>query len=253
MLVGSPLTRARGRYRIAVTCVFQGPFAAAYDAARRAVTEHRPFGLQSELTQCLELARALAPLAEDLEAQRRYTEELASVLANLLGEASTAAAMRFEFALLERPGASPSVDDHLAGLEDGPVRDVARRRILRAAAVAGYGSAREAVDAGLSALEDDTASLLAFGLCARRVREFDLVRRSLERAASNWSSFYSNQSSPYHAILARFHLAGVLDELGDHAAARTAYEGFLRCWSEPNRPIPEVAMARERLKRAAER
>jgi serine/threonine protein kinase/tetratricopeptide (TPR) repeat protein len=247
MLVGSPLSRARGRYRTAVTSVFQGRFAAAYDAVRRASAEHRAFGHHSELTQCLELARALAPLVADLDAQRRYTEELAGVFADLIGDGGTAAATRFELALLDRRGDAPSIDEHLAGLEDGPMRDVARRRMLRAAAVADRGSAHQAVAAGFSAFEENTASLVALGLCAWRVRELELARRSLERAARRWSSVTSNQASPYHAVLARFHLGGVLAELGDRAAARAAYEAFLRCWSDPDRPVPEVAVARQVL------
>ena len=244
MLLGSPLARARGRYRVAVTAVLEGRFAAAYDAARRALTEHRAFGLQSELTQCLELARSLAPLVADLPAQRRHTEELADVFANLIGDAGTAAATRFELALLDRREAAPSIEEHLAGLPDGPPRDVARRRMLRAAAAAGCGSAPTAVAAGFSAFEENTASLVALGLCAWRVRELDLARRSFERATQQWSSMDSNQISPYHAVLARFHLAGVLAELGDRAAARAAYEAFLRCWAEPDRPVSEVAAAR---------
>ncbi len=247
MLVGSPLTRARGRYRVAVAAVFQGRFAAAYDAVRRALAEHRAFGLQSELTQCLELARALAPLVADQRAQRRYTEELAGAFASLIGDPSAAAATRFELALLERRGGPPSIDDHLAGLEDGPARDVARRRMLRAAAMADCGSPHKAVAAGFSAFEENTASLVALGLCAWRVRELDLARRSLEWATHRWSPISSNQSSPYHAVLARFHLAGVLADLGDRAAARAAYEAFLRCWSDPDRPVPEVAVARKML------
>ncbi|HWU89369.1 MAG TPA: serine/threonine-protein kinase [Kofleriaceae bacterium] len=245
MLAGSPLVRARGRYRVAVTSVFEGRFAAAYDAVRRAITEHRMFGMQSELTQCLELARSIAPLVAGDEAQRRYTAELAVAFAAVVGDAGAAAATRFELALLEQPGTAPSIDDHLAGLEDGPVRDVARRRMLRAAALAERGSPHEAVAAGFSAFEENTASLVALGLCARRVGELGLARRSLERATWRWSSVNNNQSSPYHAVLARFHLAGVLAELRDHAAARGAYEAFLRCWSEPDRPVPEVAIARK--------
>ena len=45
-------------------------------------------------------------------------------------------------------------------------------------------------------------------------------------------------------MLARFHLAGVLADQGDRAGARAAYEGFLRCWSDPDRPIPEITAAR---------
>ena len=231
--------------------MLQGRFAAAYDAVRRAIAEHRAFGLQSELTQCLELARALAPLLADPGAQRRYTEELAGVFDRMIGDAGAAAATRFELALLDRRGGAPSIEDHLAGLEGGPVRDVARRRMLRVAAVADCGSAPKAVAAGFSAFEENTAALVAFGLCAWRVRELDLARRSFERATQRWSSLTTNQCSPYHAVLARFHLAGVLAEQGERAAARAAYEAFLRCWSDPDRPVQEVAIARQMLEGSA--
>ena len=245
MLVGSPLSRARGRYRVALIAVFEGQFAAAYDAVRRAILDNRRYGLESELPQCLELARSVAPLVADAAAQRRYTEELVGVLANLIGDAGSAAATRFELALLDRRGdAAPSIEAHLEGLEDGPVRDNARRRMLRAAAVAGCGDPEIAVAAGFSAFEENTASLVSLGLSARRVGELELARRSLERATQRWSSINSNQNSPYHAVLARFHVAGVLADLGDRAAARAAYESFLRCWSEPDRPIPEITAAR---------
>ena len=280
MLVGSPLARARGRYRVALIAVFEGQFAAAYDAIRRAIQDNRKYGIDSELSQCLELARALAPLVADTAAQRRYTEDLVGVFANLAGDTASAAALRFELALLDHgaaapataptataapasaptataapaaapasapasaPATRPSIDAHLDGLEDGPVRDVARRRMLRAAAVAGCGDPEAAVAAGFSAFEENTASLVALGLCARRVGELELARRSLERATQRWSSVSSNQNSPYHAVLARFHLAGVLADQGDRVGARAAYEGFLRCWSDPDRPIPEITAAR---------
>jgi tetratricopeptide (TPR) repeat protein len=251
MLVGSPLSRARGRYRVALIAVLEGQFAAAYDAVRRAIPDNRRYGVESELVQCLELARAVAPLVADGQAQRRYTEELASVFATLVGDAGAAAATRFELALLDKSAAPPSIDAHLDGLEDGPVRDVARRRMLRAAAVAGRGDPEAAVAAGFSAFEENTASLVALGTCARRVGELELARRSLERATQRWSSINSNQNSPYHAVLARFHLAGVLADMGDRSAARTAYEAFLRCWADPDRPVPEVTAARWLLEGAA--
>jgi tetratricopeptide (TPR) repeat protein len=173
------------------------------------------------------------------------------VCATLIGDVGTAAATRFELALLDRNGPPPSMDAYLKGLEDGPVRDVARRRMLRAAAAAGCGDPEAAVAAGFSAFEENTASLLALGLCARRVGELELARRSLERATHRWSSINNNQNSPYHAVLARFHLGGVLADMGDRAGARAAYESFLRCWSEPDRPIPEVTATRWLLEDAA--
>jgi len=250
MLAGSPLVRARGRYRVAVTAVLEGRFAAAYDAVRRAIAEHRAFGWMSEITQCLELARSIAPLVANTAAQRRYTEELTVAFKALFGDTGAATATQFELSLIEPPeqrGAALSIDEHLEKLEEGPVRDVARRRMLRAAAIAGVGSLEEAVAAGFSASEENTASLVAFGLCALRVRELELARRSFERAARRWSILGSNQGSPYHAVLARFHLARVLGELGDPTAARASYEAFLRCWADPDRPIPEVAAARKIL------
>lgn len=249
MLAGNPLARARGRYRVAMTSVLEGRFAAAYDAVRRAITVHRAFGMQSELTQCLELARAIAPLVGDHPARRAYGEDLATAFSTMIGDEGVAAAVRFEIALLDRaaPAHAPSIDEHLAGLPEGPVRDVARRRMLRSAALAGCGAAEDAVAAGFSAIEESTASLVAFGRCARRVGELDLARRSFERAAQRWSSVTNNQGSPYHAVLARFYLGEVLAALGDAAAARAAYAAFLRCWAEPDRPVPEVTAARRRL------
>jgi tRNA A-37 threonylcarbamoyl transferase component Bud32 len=249
MLAGSLAVRAFGRYRIALTSVLEGRFAAAYDAIRRAVVEHRAFGLRSELTQCLELARSIAPLVADVHSQRRYTEELATAFATMVGDAGAAAATRFELALLDSGNAAPVIDDHLAVLEDGPMRDAARRRMLRAAALAGHGSPQAAIAAGFSTVEENTGSLVAFGLCALQVREFELARWSFERATRQWSSIINNQSSPFHAVLARFHLAVVLEELDERVAARTAYESFLRCWSAADRLIPEVALARKALDR----
>jgi tetratricopeptide (TPR) repeat protein len=178
------------------------------------------------------------------------------VFGSLVGDAGSAAAIRFELALLDRreprpSDARPSIEAHLAGLEDGPVRDVARRRMLRAAAVAGCGDPEEAVAAGFSAHEENTASLVALGLCARKVGELEMARRSLERATQRWSSISNNQNSPYHAVLARFHLGGVLADLGDRTSARAAYEAFLRCWSDPDRPIPEITAARWHLEGSA--
>jgi tetratricopeptide (TPR) repeat protein len=244
MLLGNALTRARGRYRTAMVAVFEGRFSAGYDSVRRAIDEHRAFGYQSELVQCLELARSLARLVGDIDAQRRFTADLAETFAIVVGDAATAAATRYELALLERRGA-PSIDEHLAGLAEGPPRDVARRRMLRMAAIADCGSPHKAVAAGFSAWEENTASLLALGLCAMRLRELELAARSLERAMHQWSSLLGNQNCPYHAVLARFHLAGVVAELGDRPRARALLDSFVRSWGAADRPIPEVAQARQ--------
>src|SRR5262249_32932797 len=83
MLLGSALMRARGRLPVAVAAVFDGRFAAAYDSARRAIDANRGFGWQSELAQCLELVRSLAPLVGDEETRRSATRELMSLFSVL--------------------------------------------------------------------------------------------------------------------------------------------------------------------------
>ena len=45
---------------------------------------------------------------------------------------------------LDRREAVPSIEAHLAGLDDGPARDVAQRRMLRTAALAECGSSHQA-------------------------------------------------------------------------------------------------------------
>jgi tetratricopeptide (TPR) repeat protein len=245
MLMGAPLVRARGRYRLGVVAIFEGRFAAAYDALRRAVVEYRPFGLQSETSQCLELLRAIAPLVADRASQRRYTAELADTYEHRIGDTAAAIATRYDLALLDAE--TPTMDALLAGLEDGPVRDVARRRIARAGALAGQVALADAVAAGFSADESSPATLLDFGICAHRAGELDLARRALDKAIWQWSSALGHQASPYPAILARFHLGNVMTTAGDRAAARAAYDAFLRCWGNADRPIPEVALARRAL------
>jgi hypothetical protein len=116
--------------------------------------------------------------------------------------------------------------------------------MLRAAALADLGSPHRAVAAGFSPFEENAASLVAFGVCAMRLDELELARKSFERATRRGSSPLTNQSSPYHAVLARFHLASVLAGLGDRAGARALLESFLRCWGDADRPVSEVASAR---------
>ncbi|HTR54071.1 MAG TPA: protein kinase [Kofleriaceae bacterium] len=245
MLMCTDVLRARGRYRLGVAALFEGRFAAAYDSSRRALAELRPYGLQAELSQCLELLATLSSLVGDHSGKRRYVADLASLYSDMLANHAAAAATRYELALLQ--GEEPSIDDLLAAVPDGPQRDIARRRMLRAGALAGRIAHAEAVAAGFSADEENPAALLAFGLCARHEGELALARRSLDAATRQWSSTYSNQASPYPAVLARFHLAGVLAELGDRAGARTQYERFLRCWGNADRPLPEVVAARRAL------
>jgi tetratricopeptide (TPR) repeat protein len=243
MLLGSALERARGRYRMAVIAVFEGKFAAAHNSLRKAIDANRPFALESELSQCLELARVIARVVGDLPAQRRLTGELADTHANVVKDPASAAIFRHELALLD---GHVEVEPHLAGLE-GAARDLARTHMLRNVALVDPSLARSVVDAGFAGNEDNTASLLALGICARREGELAIARKSFETARRLWSSVLSNQASPYHAVLAQYHLASTLAELGDAEGARAHYEGFVRAWGDADRPIAEVALARKAL------
>ncbi len=243
LLLGSPLERARGRYRMAVIAVFEGKFAAANNSLRKAIGANRAFGMESELTQCLELGRAIASVVGDAASHRKLTAELADVYANVIGDPSCAAIVRHELAVLD---GKLEIEPHLESLE-GAARDLARTRMLRHVALVDPAFSRAAVDSGFASNDDNTASYVALGICARREGELAIARRSFETARRLWSSVSSNQPSPYHAVLAQYHLASTLAELGDAPAARLHYEAFLRAWGDADRPIAEVALARKAI------
>jgi tetratricopeptide (TPR) repeat protein len=241
MLLGSALERARGRYRMAVVAVMEGKFATALNGARRAIDENRPFGAESELTQCLELARSLTRMIGDTAGERAFGLDLAGLFGGFIGDVANEAALRFDVALLDSTDCQ--IEDHLGKL-GGAERDHARTQMLRSAGGAGRVSDRDVVAAGFTANEANAGSLIALGISARRVGELELARRSFEMAVPLWSSMLSNVASPVDSILARYHLAGVLAETGDVAGARAQYEAFLRRWSSADRPVSEVALAR---------
>ena len=118
--------------------------------------------------------------------------------------------------------------------------------MLRLAAHAGCGTCAEAVGAGLAGDEESTQSLVELGVCAAREGDLALARRALELARP-WVSANMAQASPFHAMLARYHLAGVLAKQGDVAAARAEYGVFLDHWGNADRPLPEVVAARKAL------
>ncbi len=239
MLLGSPLSRARARYRTAVIAVFEGRLGAAYQLARAALAEFLPFGLEGELTQCLELIRALAPLVVTPDEVTAATAALANEFAH---EADPAIAAVYRYRVALAGPTCPKLDDFLADL-DPTYHGAARRDMLRFGALGNCASYKDAVAAGLSPREINTDSLVAFGRCADHEHDLPLARRSFELAARLWSSVWSRQASPYHAVLARYYLAGVLAELGDRAGARAQYERFLHAWQHGDREVPEVALA----------
>ena len=191
--------------------------------------------------------RAVAPLVGGPAAQRRYTAELIDVFVDLIRDPVCTAAARYELALLDGGELAP-IEDFLVAVEDGASRDLARRRILRAAAISGVGSVAEAVAAGFSTDEDSPGSLLALGICARRQGDLGLAQRSLECATHLWSSAMGGLTSPFAAVMAKFHLAGVLADQGQVDRSRALYETFLGHWENADRQVPEVAVAGQVLR-----
>ena len=247
MLLGSPLSRARGRYRGAVIAVAQGRFAAAYGPLQAALVELAPFGREAETPQVLQMLRMLAPLLGDAPGEASYTAQLAAWFdGSRPGTSAGGALVRFQGALAAHAtgGACPVFDDRaLDADERAPTRLEARRF----AAMAGCAPCREVVAAGLLPSEGDPASLIAFGRCAQSERELPLARRAFEQATRLWSSWDNHQASPYHATLAQFYLGATAASAGDAAAARAHYTRFLHAWGRADRALPEVHDAERAL------
>ncbi|MCX5743320.1 MAG: serine/threonine-protein kinase [Proteobacteria bacterium] len=248
MLLGSPLARARGRYRAAVIAVFEGRLAVAYDLLRHAIEDYRPFGPQdSELPQCLRLASTLAPLVGDRPATAGYLDELArrategDPALNTERNAVENATARFQAALARRRDAScPDPAAFTAQLSADP-RARARVHMQRFASAAGCDTCAAVVAAGFLPMERDPESLVALGRCARRRGDLETARRSFERATQLWLTWVNHQASPYFAVLAHAELASVLAARGDRPAARAEYDRFLHLWGHADRTLPEVA------------
>jgi hypothetical protein len=119
--------------------------------------------------------------------------------------------------------------------------------MLRLAAARGCAPCAEVVSSGLASNEQSSASLLEFGKCALAQGELDLATRAIRSASRLSVNMLGPQASPYHAILARYHLAHVLGRAGKTGEARAEYEQFLRSWGDADRPVPEVALARKEL------
>lgn len=244
MLLGTPLSRARGRYRSAVLAIFEGRIGAAQLLGTQAAEEYGPnVGEESELPQCLTLLRSIGDSATSGSATARLAAWLSGV-----GDTQAAAVYLYRGALAAGGGSCPTIDTFTTELDEVD-REESRRDILRSAAIAGCASCKDALARGFSSAELGTESLVALGTCA--VKEHDLVtaRRAFDEATRLWSSWWTSEASPYHAVLAHYHLATVLEALGDAAAARAEYERFLRYWGKTDRPIPEVAEARIGLTR----
>ena len=245
MLLGSPLSRARGNYRSAVLAVFEGRFGAAMPLLARAVEQYRSFGPQDrETPQSLLLASQLATVLGDPSTAIADLDKLAELEAahddpglNIAAHAEHVELARFRIALLQRGTRCPAI------APDEPSR-VAK---LRLASGVGCAPCDEVVAAGFERLESDPETLVALGRCARGRDQLVIARRAFERATQLWITWTNHDASPYFAVLAHYELARVLAAQGEAAAARAEYERFLRYWSHADRAVPELAEAQHAL------
>ncbi|HUS31654.1 MAG TPA: protein kinase [Kofleriaceae bacterium] len=243
MLLGSPLSKARGRYRQAVLAIFEGRLNAATLSARQAIEAYGgAAGEESEVGQALMLLRSVG----DPAAARAATTQFAELITSQ-DDPETATVYRYRAELV--PGAKnvcPKIEPYLAKLDEVD-RIEARRDITRSAAMAGCAPCKDVLAAGFSDGELSAESLILHGDCAMKERDLPIAKRAYEQATQLWSSWWSSEASPYYAILAHQRLARVAHELGDNATARREYERFLAAWGKPDRPIAEADAARREL------
>ncbi len=244
MLLGSPLMRARGRYRDGVLAVFEGRLGAAVLSLRQAIDEFAPFGDQSELPQCYSLMRGLVTVTGGDDTAAVFSEKLATWF-DQTTDRLAAAGHRYRAAL--GGNACPVIEDYVATLDEVDRGD-ARRTMLRAGVAKGCAKCKDAVAAGFAEAELSTESLVELGRCAVELNDIVLARRAFEQAARLWSSWSSSEASPFHAILATYYLGNVLVLQGDLEGARRNYERFLQAWGRADRGVPEVALAQRALK-----
>lgn len=242
MLLGSPLARARGRYRNAVIAVFEGRFAAGEAAAEQAVREYgTATGEDSEVAQALVIRRQLGDPAAALAA----TTALAAWLHGVSDHESEAV-YRYRAALMAPRARCPDPSTFLGEL-DPEDHTEAMRDITRSAALAGCATCKAVLAAGFSSGEVSGESLVAHGDCAMREHDLATAKRAYTQATQLWSSWWSNEASPYHAVLAHARLASVLAAEHDLAGARREYERFLAAWGHADQPIAAVDEARTAL------
>jgi hypothetical protein len=250
LLRGGPLDRVRGQLRSGEIAILEGRFGAAYDALSDAAVNARPFGIQGELQAILEQARTVAAVLGRTVDYERLSGDLASWLHDL--DPPRATVVEFERALARRHGgACPDVAVFAAEITNGRDRQIGERDMLRAAAQDGCASCAQVVRAGLSADEMRTDSLYRFGLCAETEKALQLARDSFERIVRVRTAAYGDTiaASPYHSILARYHLGRVLARMGRNQQASEQLQDFYAHWVHSDRALPEVEAARAELER----
>ncbi|HEY5923014.1 MAG TPA: hypothetical protein VIV11_15145, partial [Kofleriaceae bacterium] len=243
MLLGTPLTRARGLYRAAVISVYEGRFDLARMRLREAIAAFKGVTEgHSESTQCLALLRDVAGIEGNRDALVDAVRGLAEWYAS---EPSAVAEYRYR-EQLALTGKCPDLDGALAdvGADD---QLIARRALVRVRAAAGCGPCADVVTAGVAYLDASNDGLLVVAKCALAGGDAHLAKR-VAKTATVWSSWSSQgDASPLPALLAQYYLAEALARLGDTAGARSRYERFLRRWGNMPKPIPEIAMAKAAL------
>jgi hypothetical protein len=128
---------------------------------------------------------------------------------------------------------------------------MARRDILRAAAMTHCTSCKTVLRAGLSSEERSTRSIFRFALCAEREGALHLAVDAFQRAAVFLASSLhtGNDFSPDLAVQAHVHLGRLYERLGLPAKARSEYQRFLGWWGHAEMVLSEVNEAREAMKR----
>jgi len=251
LLRGSDFDRARGHYRLGIAAVLEGRLAAAYESFDAGLARARDQGSANEEVQLRESLRELAVLLGRVDDARRLTVEQAATFRGI-GMLAWTAVFELEDALLANGASRPSLEELIARVPAGTARHTAEAHLLRVAAAAGLASHADAVRAGLSAEERSSLSLYRLGASALEEGALRLARTAFTEAAKiSLRSVHLGYDLPAHAhsVLARFQLGRTLERLGETAAARDAYAGFLRLWEHADRPMPEVEAARAALLR----
>jgi hypothetical protein len=137
----------------------------------------------------------------------------------------------------------------LAKLPSGTGHGTAERVAVRGAAAAGCVPCADAVRLGLAPREFNGRSLLQLGLCAQHEGQLEMAADALRRAEHVPSLMLDDGDtlSTVSSIVAHYHRARVLGQLGRDGEARDEYRAFLHYWDTVDRSLPEVAEARRVL------